>query len=104
MNTASRQAFYCAINGSYLQVMHLMLRKSVAQGIKKMLKIYRLHKWFAVQNIVQKVARYYQWQHGMNILASMDEFYRFPDMGRLSKEDIAAQSWAVLDCEFHRED
>lgn len=103
MDTASRLAFYSAIDGNYIQVMHVMLRKSVAEGVKKMLKVYRLHKWFAVQNLVQKVARHYQLGQGINILDSMDEFRRFPDMGRLSKEDVAAQSWAVLDCEFNRQ-
>lgn len=95
-------AFHYAINSCYVHVMRLMLRKSIAEGLRKMYKIYRLKQWFHTQNLVHQLSLRYQWHHGYNLLAQMDSIHREPDMTPMDKEDIAAQSWLIMEKEFYR--
>jgi len=95
-------AYHYAINSSYVHVMRLMLRRSVAEGMKKVYKVYRLKQWFHTQNIVHQVALRHRWGQGQRLITQMDSIHIQPDLGHVMKEDIAAQSWLIMEKEFYR--
>ena len=94
----TQQALSKAIRGQTDQVLHMMLRKSVAEGVKRMYKHYRLMKWFQVQMIIHQLATSYDVDADM-FLSSLDHY---PVLNRPSHEDTTANSWVVMQCEFKR--
>ena len=75
-----------------------MLRKSVAEGVKRMFKQYRLQKWFQIQMIIHEMRMEYDLDSEL-LLTGMGNFPALTDQNR---EDPSANSWSVMNCEFGR--
>ena len=75
-----------------------MLRKSVAEGVKRMYKHYRLQKWFQVQMLIHEMVISYDID-GEMFLSSFDHY---PVLNQPSHEDSTANSWVVMQCEYAR--
>jgi len=96
------QSYTSALTGNFCRVMTLMLRQSIAQGVKRMLKIYRLRKWFSAQTVIHNMSLRLRWNGGMRLLANMDLAYSMPHIGDVMVEDTAAPSWIIREAEFYR--
>ena len=98
MQEITQKALQHAIQGQTDKVLYLMLRKSVAEGVKRMFKQYRLLKWFQIQMIIHEMHMAYDLD-SETVFTSLGNF---PALNDQTREDTTANSWSVMNCEFGR--